>query len=267
MKKSMRIVLVLSMLWGSLPILAQPPFAFDRQEQKEYLEQLLGESIEDKAMVSRLADMFLDERGRERIRVLSEEYFGGKLKDAVNESLSSLVGQELQQGLDEDYTYIGLDEVHMRDFVVKGGLIGAGIGVVLVKVSGMALLSVGGVAIPVLAGGYLTLQSFRAYREEYPNKASFDRVDELSPRNHEDEKSVDLHYRSWTQSESSEGVEGTCRLFFDHTLVEDTLWKTDYKIQDCTHGDGGIIGEGSFTIDERDMLEMFAQRIIEGEGL
>ena len=268
MKKIMRIVLILSMLWGSLPISAQPPFDFERQEQKEYLEQLLGEFVENETAASRLADLFLDERGRERIRALSEEYFGEKLKDAVNDSLSSLVAQELQLGLDEDYTYIGFDELYMRGPMVSGGLIGAGLGAVIAKVAGgMALLSVGGVAIPILVGGVMIFENFRVHRALFPNETSFDSINKLIPRSRRDEKSVDLHYRSWAQSELSERVEGVCRLFFDHTLVEDTLWKTDYRIQDCTHGDGGIIGEGSFTIDERDMLEMFARRIMEAEGL
>ena len=54
MKVSMNVILILSMLWGSLSY-AQPPFSFSHQEQKEYLEQLFGESVEDEAVASLLA--------------------------------------------------------------------------------------------------------------------------------------------------------------------------------------------------------------------
>ena len=164
----------------------------------------MGESIEDKAVVSRLADLFLDEQGRERLIIRSREYFGGKLKDAVNESLSSLVGQELQLQLDEDYTYIGFDEIYMRGPLVTRGLIGSGIVAAIVKSSGgVALLSVGGVAAPILVGGAIALLGFLNYREAFPNEGSFDSVNRLIPRNYGDEMSVDLHYRSESQSESS----------------------------------------------------------------
>ena len=153
-KKSISIVLVLSMLWGTLPILAQPPFAFSDPERREYLQQILEESIEDEDVASLWANHLLDEEGMEKMIAWSEEHFGERFKSLVNESLKSLVKEELQTELDEDYTYINFDETYTNRPVLIAGASGAvvGVGAVVAKAGGAALLSLTGVGLPLAMG-------------------------------------------------------------------------------------------------------------------
>ena len=271
MKKSMSIILVLSMLWGSLPIIAQPPLDFSYEKQREYFEELLGESVDNEVVASFLTKLFLEEEGGETVRALSEEYFGDKLRTAVNESLSSLIDHPDETvELDEDYTYINFDEAYTNRPTVIGGLIGVGLTTGLLKIGGFAVFSPFGAGAIVVAGILFAAGGFgmsaQGANSDFTDKASFDDINELIPLHDRGEKSVEVHYRSHFLVSQARYREGVCRLIFDYTLVEDTLWETDYKIQECTHGSGGVIGEGSFTIDERDMLRAFYQKFLETEG-
>ena len=262
MNNWVRILLILSLLWSSLPVFAQPPFAFSHEEQKEYLEQLLEEFVEDEARVSHFVELFLNGPGRRSMILLSREYFGERLKDSVNESLSLLMARELELELDEDYTRIVFDDVYVKGPIVLGGLMGAAGGAVITKLVGVTLLSISGAVIPMIGALAVGAIGRMAFFEGVNLDASFNNINEMVPNFYrtDEEYRVMIDYRSNSRWNRAGGF---CRLSFGHTLIESALWKVDYQIRNCSLGDGGVIDAGSFTIDERDMLAMFAQRLVD----
>ena len=211
--------------------------------------------------------MLWDNQGRKRIIALSNDYFGEKLKGAVSKPLSLLMEQELQLELDEDYTYMSFDERYFFKWPAIGGGIGAVGGAVIGKFgAGFALFSSPGIVPSVLilgAGGVIL--GLMTVAEEFNKPAGgrleFNNINRPFRRSHEGEKSVDLHYASHLDSRSKR-VKGTCRLSFDHILENETTWRTDYRVGACYHGDREVIAEGSFTINEDDMLRMFYQELL-----
>ena len=268
MKNVMSFVLVLSMIGSSFSIFAQPPFAFTRQEQREFLEQFLAEhyEAEDESQFSALADSLLNDGRREDMYNWAINHFGIKFNDAVNESLNSSLAREVSFSLDAPYTYVSFAEEHLLLPGILGAMTGAGFFGGLAAYLTVPILSLGGIPILGITALYgLAGAALGGDGARMRGRIPFRKINLAIPhRIQEAPYKAELHYRSPPLADSRP-VKGSCHLIFSYQLEEDSLWTTHYEIRDCTHLDG-LVAMGSFTIDENDVLQTFAEEFLEQES-